>query len=144
MPDPLKVFDYTAESDDGRHQSVSLDVISLIWIHRIGPGIGSSAVEISKFFQTEGASYTGTREEFVASSRLRLTDAVVNPKDGAFYFTIGGRGQQSALYKVTYRPQETRRTKTTPMKRALSEHERQHLFKVGVIPGKIENRGSSR
>lgn len=55
----LKVFDYTLESDDGRHQRVDLDALSLIWIHRIGPGIGSSAYEISKFFQGEGASYTG-------------------------------------------------------------------------------------
>jgi hypothetical protein len=32
----------------------------LIWIHRIGPGIGSNAVEIAKFFTTGGGkSYTG-------------------------------------------------------------------------------------
>ena len=55
----LKVFDYVAEADDGNYQKIDLDVLSLVWIHRIGPGIGSSVVEISKFFQTEGASYTG-------------------------------------------------------------------------------------
>ena len=62
--------------------------------------------------KAEGASYSGTREEFVASSRFRLTDAVINPKDGAMYFTIGGRGQQSALYKVTY----TGKQSTAPAK----------------------------
>jgi hypothetical protein len=30
-----------------------------------------------------------------------VTDAAVG-KDGAFYFTVGGRGTQSALYRVTY------------------------------------------
>ncbi len=54
-----KVFDYTIEADDGNFQKIDLDVLSLVWIHRIGPGIGRSVVEISKFFQTEGASYTG-------------------------------------------------------------------------------------
>ncbi len=31
-----------------------------------------------------------------------MTDLVVNPKDGALYFTIGGRKTQSGLYRVTY------------------------------------------
>ena len=55
----MKIFDYVTEADDGKYQKIDLDVLSLIWIHRIGPGIGSNVVEISKFFQTEGASYTG-------------------------------------------------------------------------------------
>ncbi len=50
----------------------------------------------------DGASYTAKREEFVASSQLRMTDATINPEDGAMYFTVGGRGGQSALYRVTY------------------------------------------
>jgi putative heme-binding domain-containing protein len=49
-----------------------------------------------------GASYTGTHEEFVAGTPLPLTDVIVNPIDGAMYFTIGGRRTQSALYRVTY------------------------------------------
>ncbi len=49
----------------------------------------------------EGASYTGTREEFLSRSPLPLTDAAVGP-DGALYFTTGGRGTQSELYRVTY------------------------------------------
>ena len=49
----------------------------------------------------EGSSYTGVKEEFVSGSPLPLTDAVVGP-DGALYFTVGGRGTQSALYRVYY------------------------------------------
>ena len=60
----------------------------------------------------DGASYTAEREEFVASSRLRMTDAAINPVDGAMYFTVGGRGGQSALYRVTYTGDES----TSPIK----------------------------
>ncbi|HEY4312561.1 MAG TPA: c-type cytochrome [Pirellulales bacterium] len=50
----------------------------------------------------QGASYTGELEEFVAGTPLALTDVVVNPKDGAMYFLVGGRRTQSGLYRVTY------------------------------------------
>ena len=33
---------------------------------------------------------------------MPVTDAVINPKDGAMYFTIGGRRVQSGLYRITY------------------------------------------
>lgn len=49
----------------------------------------------------EGASYTGEKEEFISGSPLAVTDAVIG-HDGAFYFTVGGRGTQSALYRVYY------------------------------------------
>jgi len=52
--------------------------------------------------KANGSSYTAEREEFVASSKLRMTDAAINCIDGAMYFTVGGRGGQSALYRVTY------------------------------------------
>ena len=50
----------------------------------------------------ERSSYKAELEEFVNGSPLPLTDIVVNPKDGALYFTIGGRQVQSGLYRVTY------------------------------------------
>jgi putative heme-binding domain-containing protein len=50
----------------------------------------------------EGSAYKGELEEFLNGSPLPLTDVVINPKDGALYFTIGGRGTQSGLYRVTY------------------------------------------
>src|SRR5207247_2651890 len=37
---------------------------------------------------------------------LSVTDMIVNPKDGAMYFCIGGNSQ-SALYRVTYVGMET-------------------------------------
>src|SRR6185436_2724670 len=55
----------------------------------------------------EGASYSGTAEEFVTGQPLALTDLVVNPKDGALYFAVGGRKTQSALYRVTYAGKES-------------------------------------
>ncbi|MBN8249076.1 MAG: c-type cytochrome, partial [Verrucomicrobia bacterium] len=59
----------------------------------------------------DGASYTGTWENFIAPAGLvkpgepkpplNLTDAIIGA-DGAMYFTIGGRGTASGLYRVTY------------------------------------------
>ena len=50
----------------------------------------------------DGSSYKAEAEEFINGSPLPLTDVVVNPKDGALYFTIGGRKTQSGLYRVSY------------------------------------------
>lgn len=50
----------------------------------------------------DSASFRARREEFVAGKPLPLTDVVVNPHDGALYFIVGGRGTQSALYRVSY------------------------------------------
>ncbi len=60
----------------------------------------------------KGASYTGTKEEFLTGVPLPLTDVVINPKDGAMYFTIGGRKTTSGLYRVTYTGSEP----TSPIK----------------------------
>jgi putative heme-binding domain-containing protein len=49
----------------------------------------------------KGASYEADVEEFVSGTPLPVTDAVIG-KDGALYFTVGGRGTQSALYRVAY------------------------------------------
>lgn len=58
----------------------------------------------------QGASYKGTSENFVAPKSLKgksgktplnLTDAVIGD-DGSLYFTIGGRGTQASLFRVTY------------------------------------------
>lgn len=62
----------------------------------------------------KGASYTAQAEEFVSGQPLALTDIVVNPRDGALYFAVGGRKTQSALYRVTYVGRES----TAPSKGA--------------------------
>jgi putative heme-binding domain-containing protein len=50
----------------------------------------------------DGASYAGEAERFLSAAPLPVTDVVINPADGAMYFTIGGRRTQSGLYRVTY------------------------------------------
>ena len=50
----------------------------------------------------EGSTYTAEFEEFITGTPLPLTDVVINPKDGAMYFAIGGRRTTSGLYRVTY------------------------------------------
>lgn len=47
-------------------------------------------------------SYTGFQETFVSGRPLNVTDACVGP-DGALWFTTGGRGTQSGLYRVTWK-----------------------------------------
>ena len=51
--------------------------------------------------QPDGAGYSGTAEPFIYGSPLPLTDAVVG-HDGALYFTVGGRGAASALFRARY------------------------------------------
>jgi putative heme-binding domain-containing protein len=52
--------------------------------------------------EPDGAGYKATKEEFAAAAPLPLTDLIINPADGAMYFTVGGRKTQSGLYRVTY------------------------------------------
>lgn len=59
-----------------------------------------------------GASYTGVAERFASASPLAVTDMVIHPKDGALYFTTGGRGSQSKLYRIVYVGKES----TAPVK----------------------------
>lgn len=61
----------------------------------------------------DGASYKATKEEFLSGSPLPLTDAIINPRDGAMYFAIGGRKVQSGLYRVTYAGNEPTAPQTT-------------------------------
>jgi len=54
----------------------------------------------------DGSSYRGEVEDFVFGQPLQVTDAVVG-QDGALYFTVGGRGTRSALYRVVYEGNES-------------------------------------
>src|SRR5690606_26534546 len=54
-----------------------------------------------------GSSYTATTEEFISGAPLPVTDAIINPADGAMYFAIGGRKVQSGVYRVTYTGKES-------------------------------------
>ncbi|WZO95926.1 c-type cytochrome [Isosphaeraceae bacterium EP7] len=57
--------------------------------------------------KSTGSTYTGELEEFVTGVPLPLTDIIVNPADGALYYTIGGRRTKSGLYRVTYTGSES-------------------------------------
>ncbi|MHB1078721.1 MAG: hypothetical protein ACYC67_04920 [Prosthecobacter sp.] len=66
---------------------------------------------------------TVTQETFVAGRPLNVTDGCIGP-DGAMWFTTGGRGTQSGLYRVTYagnRPQQ-KAVAAKPVSTALSKH----------------------
>lgn len=54
----------------------------------------------------EGAGYRAEAEEFLYGESLPLTSAVIGD-DGALYFTTGGRNQDSYLYRVIYRGDES-------------------------------------
>lgn len=54
----------------------------------------------------DGASYRAEREEFVAGKRFPLTDAVIG-MDGSMVFLTGGRGTESAMWRVSYTGSES-------------------------------------
>ncbi len=49
----------------------------------------------------DGSSYKAVKEDFATASPLQVTDTTIG-SDGALYFAVGGRGTQSAMYRVTY------------------------------------------
>ena len=51
--------------------------------------------------EPDGASYRASKEDFAWAKPLGVTDAIAGV-DGALYFTVGGRGIQSALYRIRY------------------------------------------
>ncbi|MEY2750722.1 MAG: hypothetical protein RLZZ550_693 [Verrucomicrobiota bacterium] len=57
--------------------------------------------------KAQGASYAGTKEDFILGAPLPVTDLLIHPGDGAMYFAIGGRKVQSGLYRVTYAGNES-------------------------------------
>ncbi|QDT59338.1 Cytochrome c [Stieleria bergensis] len=56
----------------------------------------------------KGSSYTAESREFLSNTKgaLPLTDVQIGP-DGHMYFTVGGRGGQSYLYRVYYKGDES-------------------------------------
>lgn len=84
----------------------------------------------------EGASYKGTKEEFLARTPLPLTDAIVGA-DGALYFTVGGRGTQSELYRVTYVGDES--TAPVDAKNTVGAEQRSLRRKIESYHRRVEN-----
>lgn len=56
---------------------------------------------IAVHLTAEGSSYKGTKETFMSGRPLNVTDGCIGP-DGALWFTTGGRGTQSGLYRVSH------------------------------------------
>ncbi|MEW6306305.1 MAG: c-type cytochrome [Verrucomicrobiota bacterium] len=83
--------------------------------------------------QPNGASYSGSFENFVAGKPLNVTDLEVG-KDGAMYFTTGGRGTQSGLYRVTY----TGSASTTPAPAAKISQARDLRHQLEAFHGKVD------
>ncbi|MEY5026412.1 MAG: hypothetical protein RLZZ244_1940, partial [Verrucomicrobiota bacterium] len=87
-----------------------------------------------------GAGYKAEKEEFASAKAFSLTDVVIRPQDGAMYFAIGGRRNQSALYRVTYTGSEsTAPAQPDPLPReALLRREMEALHVDGTGPEAIE------
>ena len=90
-------------------------------------------------FKPDGASFTAEKEEFVAGKPLPLTDAIIHSKDGAMYFTTGGRKSQSALYRVTYTGSESTSpaAKVEPTPEAMLRRKIESLQAQGTGPDAI-------
>ena len=61
---------------------------------------------IAVHLKSKGASYTGEQETFISGRPLNVTDGCIGPDD-ALWFTTGGRGTQSGLYRVSYTGRES-------------------------------------
>jgi putative heme-binding domain-containing protein len=68
-----------------------------------------------------GASYAAGVETFLRGQPLNVTDVEFGA-DGAMYFTTGGRGTQSALYRVRYTGEKVSPTKRTVQQQARDAH----------------------
>ena len=96
-------------------------------------------------FTPDGAGFKAVKEEFVSGRPLPLTDVVISRHDGAMYFAVGGRGAQSAVYRVTY----TGKDSTAPAEAyALTEQMKQRralerLHEDGTGPEAIEKAWAS-
>jgi putative heme-binding domain-containing protein len=49
-----------------------------------------------------GTSYTGEFEDFISGQPFPIVDFVIHPRDGSMLLVVGGRGAQSALYRMSY------------------------------------------
>lgn len=103
--------------------------------------------------EPSGSSYKATKEEFVSRTPLPLTDCTVG-NDGALYFTIGGRGAQSELFRVTYvgkedtKPVELKDAREVDARESRRRAENYHVrdgesIKNGDVSGVLGNLGDA-
>ncbi len=93
---------------------------------------------IAAHLTPSGSTYTATYEDFVAPTSLKgdgpktplpLTDVVIGD-DGALYFTTGGRGTQSGLYRVTYTGTESTAAADLHDKAGAADRESRHKLEA--------------
>jgi putative heme-binding domain-containing protein len=84
----------------------------------------------------KGATYTGTFETFVSGKGFPVTDMVVHP-DGNLYVTVGGRGVQSGLYRISYVGGEPT-SPVTPTTDPASAKAREERHKLESFHGKMD------
>ncbi|TWU10171.1 family 16 glycoside hydrolase [Allorhodopirellula heiligendammensis] len=77
----------------------------------------------------EGSSYRGEAEAFVYGTPLPVTDAVVG-LDGALYFAVGGRGTESALFKVHYIGDESTAAPAPPQRKHIAAREQRRTLEA--------------
>ncbi len=82
--------------------------------------------------EPDGATFKSTKEEFIAGKPMPFTDALIHRKDGAMYFTTGGRRSQGALYRVTYEGSES--TAPAPAPEPTAEARVRHLLEANSPP----------
>jgi putative heme-binding domain-containing protein len=79
--------------------------------------------------EPDGATWKGSKEQFMAASPLPLTDLLVHPGDGAMYVAVGGRRTQSGLYRITHKDAHTAKSlapRVNPESELRRELERHH------------------
>jgi putative heme-binding domain-containing protein len=87
----------------------------------------------------DGAGWSGESEVFCHGTPLPVTDAIVG-KDGALYFATGGRGTDSAVYRIRYVGNESTSQVETelPGKKARSLRRRLEAFHGKANPEAVK------
>jgi putative heme-binding domain-containing protein len=88
----------------------------------------------------DGASFRGEKEEFIGGRAFSVTDVVIRPQDGAMYLTVGGRNNQSSLYRVVYTGKDSTApvAPLPPTAEAKLRHELEALQAEGTGPAAID------
>jgi putative heme-binding domain-containing protein len=91
-------------------------------------------------FTPDGASFKAEKEDFIAGKAFSVTDAIIRKEDGAMYVTIGGRRNQSGLYRITYTGSESTAPAAplAPTAEAKLRHELEALQAEGTGPEAID------
>ena len=110
---------------------------------RSSSATGATARSTPSTSRPQGPSYTGTFETFVSGKAFPVTDMVVHP-DGNLYLTIGGRGTQSGLYRVTYVGAEPTVARRRPTTDAASRRSAGGAAQARIVPRQARSRRDRR